>query len=44
MREAGGFVSDCDGGTDIFAKGHVAAGNEAILKELLAVLKAAGKS
>ena len=44
VREAGGFVSDCDGGTDIFAKGHVAAGNEAILKELLAVLKAAGKS
>ncbi len=44
VREAGGFVSDCDGGTDIFAKGHVAAGNEAILKELLAVLKAAGKA
>ena len=44
VREAGGFVSDCDGGTDIFAKGHVAAGNETILKELLAVLKGAGKA
>ena len=43
VREAGGFVSDCDGGADIFAKGHVAAGNEAIQKELLRVLKAAGQ-
>jgi myo-inositol-1(or 4)-monophosphatase len=43
LREAGGFVSDCDGGDDMFAKGHIAAGNEAIQKELLRVLKEAGK-
>ena len=35
VREAGGFVTDCDGGDDMFAKGHVVAGNEAIQKELL---------
>src|SRR5471032_2970681 len=43
LREAGGFVSDCDGGDDMFAKGHVAAGNDAIHKELLRVLKGAGR-
>ena len=44
VREAGGFVSDCDGGNDVFAKGHIAAGNEVIQKELLTVLKKAGKA
>jgi myo-inositol-1(or 4)-monophosphatase len=44
LREAGGFVSDCDGGEDMFAKGQIVAGNDAIHKELLAVLKAAGKA
>ena len=43
VREAGGFVSDCDGGAEMFAKGHIVAGNEAIQKELLRVLKAAGQ-
>jgi myo-inositol-1(or 4)-monophosphatase len=43
VREAGGFVSDCDGGSDMFAKGHIVAGNEAIQKEVLRVLKGAGK-
>jgi myo-inositol-1(or 4)-monophosphatase len=43
VREAGGFVSDCDGGEDIFAKGHIAAGNETIHKEVLKVLHAAAK-
>ena len=43
VREAGGFVSDCDGGAEMFAKGHIVAGNEAIQKELLRVLKAAGR-
>jgi myo-inositol-1(or 4)-monophosphatase len=43
VREAGGFVSDCDGGDGIFEKGHVVAGNEIIHKELVAVLKGAGK-
>jgi myo-inositol-1(or 4)-monophosphatase len=44
VREAGGFVSDCDGGDDMFGKGHIVAGNETIQKELLSVLKAAGKA
>ena len=44
VREAGGFVSDCDGGQDMFAKGHVAAGNEIILKDVVRLLKAAAKS
>jgi len=44
VREAGGFVSDCDGSNDVFAKGHIAAGNEIIQKELLTVLKKAGKA
>jgi myo-inositol-1(or 4)-monophosphatase len=44
LREAGGFVSDCDGGDDMFAKGHIAAGNDAIHKEILRVLKGAAKS
>jgi myo-inositol-1(or 4)-monophosphatase len=43
VREAGGFVSDCDGGDDMFAKGHIAAGNEAIHQELLRVLREAAK-
>ena len=44
VREAGGFVTDCDGKDDMIAKGHIAAGNEAVLKELLAVLRTAGKA
>jgi myo-inositol-1(or 4)-monophosphatase len=44
LREAGGFVSDCDGGDDMFGKGQIVAGNDAIHKELLRVLKAAGKA
>jgi myo-inositol-1(or 4)-monophosphatase len=42
LREAGGFVSDCDGGDAMLAKGHIVAGNEAIQKEILRVLKQAG--
>jgi len=44
VREAGGFVSDCDGGNEIFGKAHIAAGNETIQKELVALLKKAGKA
>jgi len=44
VREAGGYVSDCDGGDDMFAKGNIATGNEAIHKELLRVLKEAAKA
>jgi myo-inositol-1(or 4)-monophosphatase len=43
VREAGGFVTDADGGDAMFTKGHVVAGNDAVHRELLAVLKAAGK-
>ncbi len=43
VREAGGFVSDCDGDSDIFGKGQIAAGNEAIQKEILRVLSGAAK-
>ena len=41
VREAGGYVCDCDGADEMLAKGDVLAGNEAISKELLRVLKAA---
>ncbi|HXD44710.1 MAG TPA: inositol monophosphatase family protein [Pseudolabrys sp.] len=40
VREAGGFVADCDGADEMLAKGHIAAGNETMQKELLRVLKA----
>ena len=34
VREAGGFVSDCDGGDDPLKAGSMIAGNETIQKEL----------
>ena len=37
--EAGGFVSDKDGGQDMFASSQVVAGNEAIHRALLKTLK-----
>jgi myo-inositol-1(or 4)-monophosphatase len=43
VREAGGFVTDCDGQDEILGKGHVVVGNEAIHKGLLSLLKAASK-
>lgn len=43
VREAGGFITDVDGGEAMFGKGHILAGNEFIHRELLATLKAAGK-
>jgi myo-inositol-1(or 4)-monophosphatase len=43
VREAGGFVSDCDGGDEMFAKGHIVAGNEAVHKEMLRVLRSAAE-
>jgi myo-inositol-1(or 4)-monophosphatase len=42
VREAGGFVSDADGGSEILAKGSICAGNEAIQSQLLAIIRAAG--
>ncbi len=43
VREAGGYVSDLDGGDAILAKGHVVAGNETMHRELLGLLRTAGK-
>jgi myo-inositol-1(or 4)-monophosphatase len=43
VREAGGFVTDLDGGEAMFAKGHIVAGNETMHRELQAMLKGAGK-
>jgi myo-inositol-1(or 4)-monophosphatase len=42
VREAGGYVTDCDGHDAMFATGHIAAGNETLHKELLAILKKSG--
>jgi myo-inositol-1(or 4)-monophosphatase len=41
VREAGGFVSDLDGGDEMLAKGHIVAGNEVVRGELLTLLKGA---
>jgi myo-inositol-1(or 4)-monophosphatase len=43
VREAGGFVSDIDGGDAIFATGNIVAGNDTMHRELLRLLKTAGK-
>jgi myo-inositol-1(or 4)-monophosphatase len=43
VREAGGYVSDCDGRDTMMASGHIAAGNEAMHRELLKIIKQAGK-
>jgi myo-inositol-1(or 4)-monophosphatase len=43
VREAGGFVTDLDGGDEVLAKGHVICGNDAIHRELLALLRKAPK-
>jgi myo-inositol-1(or 4)-monophosphatase len=44
VREAGGYISDLDGGDAILSKGNVAAGNEAMHRELLRLLRAAEKA
>jgi myo-inositol-1(or 4)-monophosphatase len=44
VREAGGFVSDCEGGEDMLGKGHIAAGNEAIHREILRILNTADRA
>jgi myo-inositol-1(or 4)-monophosphatase len=44
VREAGGFVSDCAGGSDILGKGQIVAANETIQKEMLRVLDGAAKT
>jgi myo-inositol-1(or 4)-monophosphatase len=42
IREAGGFVSDADGGPDMLTKGSICAGNETIHSQLLALIRSAG--
>jgi myo-inositol-1(or 4)-monophosphatase len=42
VREAGGFVSDFEGGDDILGTGNIVAGNDYIHRELVAVLKPVG--
>ena len=38
IREAGGFVTDLTGGTDMFGRGDIVAGNEAIQKALISTI------
>jgi myo-inositol-1(or 4)-monophosphatase len=44
VREAGGYASDLDGGDAIFAKSQIAAGNEIMHRELIRLLREAGKA
>ena len=39
VKEAGGFITDCDGGQDMLAKGTVCVGNEYTHPALLALIK-----
>ena len=39
VREAGGYVTDADGGADMLAKGSICAGNDAIHRVLLGLVK-----
>jgi myo-inositol-1(or 4)-monophosphatase len=41
VREAGGFVSDADGGNEMLERGSICCGNETIHAQLLAILNAA---
>jgi myo-inositol-1(or 4)-monophosphatase len=43
VREAGGFVSDLDGGDAMFAKGHVVAGNDTMHRQLTRLLREVGR-
>jgi len=43
VREAGGFVTDLEGGDAMLAKGNILAGNETMHRELLRLLRAGGK-
>ena len=43
VREAGGFVTDVDGGNDMLGTGSVVAANDRIQGEFLSVLKKARK-
>ena len=39
VREAGGIVSDMDGGNDMLERGTICAGNSAVQKELLKAIE-----
>jgi myo-inositol-1(or 4)-monophosphatase len=39
VKEAGGFVTDTEGGAEMLAKGSVCAGNEAIHRDLLNLIR-----
>jgi myo-inositol-1(or 4)-monophosphatase len=41
VREAGGYLTDADGGQDMLDKGSVCGGNEYIQRQLLDLLKKA---
>jgi myo-inositol-1(or 4)-monophosphatase len=43
VREAGGFISDLDGGDTILTKGNVVAGNDTMHRELLRLLQEAAR-
>ncbi|MGZ5802639.1 MAG: inositol monophosphatase family protein [Xanthobacteraceae bacterium] len=44
VRDAGGFVTDCEGNDGMFTSGDVAAGNETMHSELVTMLKAANRA
>jgi myo-inositol-1(or 4)-monophosphatase len=39
IREAGGYATDLDGGDHMFDKGHIAAGNEGVHRQLISLLR-----
>jgi myo-inositol-1(or 4)-monophosphatase len=41
VKEAGGFVTDADGGPDMLDKGSICAGNDAIHRSLLKLIQPA---
>ncbi len=43
VREAGGYVSDCDGGSDPMRTRSICCGNEALQRELLGLIKHANR-
>jgi myo-inositol-1(or 4)-monophosphatase len=44
VREAGGFVTDCEGHDAMMVKGSIVAGNDTLHRILLKTLKDAGKA
>jgi myo-inositol-1(or 4)-monophosphatase len=44
VREAGGFVTDLEGGDTMLSSGDISAGNEGIQRDLLRTLKEARKA